>query len=97
MAEEKAGGSAQLGGLSISPQTFPIVAASVANGLSTILTIPQMLLLGNFLSIVTSSLFAISNVTAFGKAASAGTQTGTTTPTPSQNTGIPFLDYGPID
>lgn len=47
---------------SLPPQGVPYLAATVANLLGQVLTPAQMLILGNFLSLLTSSLFAIANL-----------------------------------
>ena len=47
---------------SLSPQEVPYLAATLANLLAERLPPSQMLLLGNFLSLLTSSLFAMANL-----------------------------------
>ena len=47
---------------SLPPQGVPYLAATVANLLGQVLPPAQMLLLGNFLSLLTSSLFTIANL-----------------------------------
>ena len=46
----------------LSPQEVPYLAATLANLLAERLPPSQMLLLGNFLSLLTSSLFAMANL-----------------------------------